>query len=280
MSKLILCSGRRAESPYHFKLTGINIYSIEELCYYIYNNIYLITEELFSTELFDWLENEIDMTELAYKLRMLKRNNNSLKDIIVSIMCSCDYYDENEIKYLINIIDEIYNLTPIRRRKIKAVNYLKYGNYFEAVKEFHSILNSKEAKDFTREECGDIYHNLGIATIQLDGFLEASEYFMQAFLRNNNRNSLYYYLYCLKLNDKDELFQKEANHYEVTVDELKIIENNIKKYTYEANNSELARRLIKLLDVRKIGKTNSFYEGVDKMISQWKQEVRGNLWKY
>ena len=37
---LILCDGRLAEKPYKMPVTRQNIYSLEELCYYIYHNIY------------------------------------------------------------------------------------------------------------------------------------------------------------------------------------------------------------------------------------------------
>ena len=50
MSSLILCNTVKASNPYNFRLTDTNIYTIEELCYYIYNNIYIITEEIFDEE--------------------------------------------------------------------------------------------------------------------------------------------------------------------------------------------------------------------------------------
>ena len=52
---LILCDGRLAEKPYKMPVTRQNIYSLEELCYYIYHNIYTITEEFFQESLADWL---------------------------------------------------------------------------------------------------------------------------------------------------------------------------------------------------------------------------------
>ena len=42
MGKIILCRGQRTDKPYVTPQTDIKLYSAEELCYYIYNNIYLI----------------------------------------------------------------------------------------------------------------------------------------------------------------------------------------------------------------------------------------------
>ena len=51
MSSLILCKSRGAKTPYVFNVTDTKIYTIEELCYYIYNNIYILTEKVFDEKL-------------------------------------------------------------------------------------------------------------------------------------------------------------------------------------------------------------------------------------
>ena len=40
MGSLILCHNKRAKQPFEIKQVHQKIYTIEELCYYIYNNIY------------------------------------------------------------------------------------------------------------------------------------------------------------------------------------------------------------------------------------------------
>ena len=67
MGKLILCRGKRTERPYVLQGTGYRIYSIEELCHYIYNNIYSIDETLFTDSLIDWIGTELCLPERAEK---------------------------------------------------------------------------------------------------------------------------------------------------------------------------------------------------------------------
>ena len=50
MAGVILSRSKYAEKPYYITNMSINIYSLEELCYYIYNNIYLIGTDL----VFEW----------------------------------------------------------------------------------------------------------------------------------------------------------------------------------------------------------------------------------
>ena len=44
MSGYILCQTERAEAPYFIENISMNIYSLEELCYYLDHNLYLIDQ--------------------------------------------------------------------------------------------------------------------------------------------------------------------------------------------------------------------------------------------
>lgn len=51
MSGYILCQVKRAKNPYYISNISTNIYSIEELCYYLYHNIYLLDETIINEQL-------------------------------------------------------------------------------------------------------------------------------------------------------------------------------------------------------------------------------------
>lgn len=122
MGKLILCTSALAKNPYVFTLTKTKVYSIEEISYYLYNNIYSVYEDILDDTLINWVKDELRMEELSKKLGELKKNRNNMRDIVVTILCSNDYYSEKEITAIIAIIDDIMNLPAIRRQKIKADN--------------------------------------------------------------------------------------------------------------------------------------------------------------
>lgn len=65
---MILAKGKIAKKPYELSYLGQNIYSIEELCYVIYHNIYGINEEFFQISLAKWMKEELGLKELAEKL--------------------------------------------------------------------------------------------------------------------------------------------------------------------------------------------------------------------
>ena len=65
MSGLLLCSSKRGERPYVIEKNKWKIWSLEELCYYLYQNAYSITEDFFSEELISYLRNELELEALS-----------------------------------------------------------------------------------------------------------------------------------------------------------------------------------------------------------------------
>ena len=42
MSGYILCQTKKADKPFFVESINTNIYSLEELCYFLYHNLYLV----------------------------------------------------------------------------------------------------------------------------------------------------------------------------------------------------------------------------------------------
>ena len=58
MGSYILCQVRRAENPFFIDSVSLNIYSIEELCYFICRNLPLLDETVLNESLAAWLKEE------------------------------------------------------------------------------------------------------------------------------------------------------------------------------------------------------------------------------
>ena len=82
MNGYILCQVKKAEKPFYIENISTNIYSIEELCYYLYNNLYLVDSSLISNQLCTWLEEELDLPKLAAKLKPFIGKEAGLEEIL------------------------------------------------------------------------------------------------------------------------------------------------------------------------------------------------------
>ena len=230
----IRCHGKMAEEPFTMPYTGVKVYSLEELCYYIGNNIYTITEDFFTRSLVRWLRDQTDNPELASKLDTMITNQNKLKDMVVTILCACDY----------RVIDEIVNLPLHEKRKIRADNYMRAGLYAKSVVAYRKLLNGAYAVNFTPEAYGNILHNRGIALFYTASFSAAAKDFKDAYARNHRPESLHHYLYLLLMQDKTEEFERECIRFGMNNAQLEAIRtrfNEVKNSlpSYEISDKEI-----------------------------------------
>ena len=65
MSNVIVCEGTLAKTPYFVSEDGINLYSIEELCYYLMTNAYLLDDSFVEIHLAEWIANECSLESLG-----------------------------------------------------------------------------------------------------------------------------------------------------------------------------------------------------------------------
>ena len=83
MGSLILCHNKRAKRPYEISRVHMRIYTIEELCYYLCNNLYLIDYTIMNRRLCDWLEDELGLTKMAEDLRRDLDQNATLEEFVL-----------------------------------------------------------------------------------------------------------------------------------------------------------------------------------------------------
>ena len=81
MSGLILCS-RKADVPYRIADADLNIYSIEEFAYYLYNNAYFVDDGFFNEGLCDYIENNLNLPKVAQKLMYAGCRENERKILL------------------------------------------------------------------------------------------------------------------------------------------------------------------------------------------------------
>lgn len=180
MSKLILCSGPLAKCPYLMKLTNQHIYSLEELCYVLYQNIYVLNNSIFDEALCRWLEQEIDEKKLAKKLLNLIREESPVEDKVGAVLSACDYYTENEGKNTVFLMQKMEDFSPVEKWKLKGDSYLEHGSYAQAAQEYEMLLRSEEGQSMRAKDYGKVKHNLALAHLYIGSFNQAAEEFAEA----------------------------------------------------------------------------------------------------
>ena len=140
MGSLILCHNKKASQPYKITRIHRKIYTIEELCYYLCNNLYLIDYTIMNEKICEWLYSELDMRELAGELLDLIQKKGTIEQFVLRILEHARIYSEPEMEHIRNVLDRLKDQKEIERRKYKADNLLESGEYESAILVYLSIL--------------------------------------------------------------------------------------------------------------------------------------------
>lgn len=277
MGKFILCTGMPAKEPYYFTLTGTKVYSIEELGYYLYHNIYTVQLEDFCEKLFNWIQYDLNMEEFAEKCRSIREKSDDIKDIVVSILCATDYFTKLELEALIKTIDKINGLSAIEKQKIKADNFLKYEDYENAIIEYECIVASEESSAFPAESFGNILHNLAVAHVQVKAFERAKEEFKRAYELNHNEETKKEFFFLLKLQKQEKEFLKEILNFNLAPEEVQEYLGELEGILQEAEQAAEYKKILNLPKLKDSGKVGEYYYAIDTMIFNWKQKYKNGM---
>ena len=214
MGKIILCRGKKADTPLTVLQTGVKLYTAEELCYYIYNNIYLIGQDFIDDNLISFLD-ETGEKELAERVRKLKETGGSLAQIFVIILKTIDYYSVAEIEQLKEILNTLGKQSVCERLKARGDGYLNAGYYFAAVRCYESIIKDYKGKDLLAADYAKVYHNLGTAYARMFMYDKAVIYYDEAYRTGQHEESKKCSIAALIMAKKD----KEPVNVDVDEDE-------------------------------------------------------------
>ena len=273
MGKVILCAGRMAEKPWTLT-DGGKVWSVEELCYYVYQNIYGIEENFFDPGLMNWLEQECGLPETAEKLRWLQRDGYGQRDKIVALLCSADYYTESEIVELIQRINEMESMPEWQRKKHRADEMLRKGHYARAWEIYEKILTECE---LTEEEKGVLYHNIGIIRMHTTSLIDAAETFYQAYQLGRHPESCKLCLLTAQMSGHREYVRQMKEEMAVGEAVLRTMESEWNRAVLEADQSEEMGEIEELFRQRSEGRITDAYEGLDRILDQWKRVYRDGV---
>ena len=209
MSEYILCQTRRAATPYYVENISLNVYSIEELCYYLYNNLYLVDDTIMNEGLYAWIENELQLPRLALKLRRYAGRAQGLEDFLYPIFKEINYLTYDELKDLNSRLSLMREEPEASRRKAKSDSMIENGMYVNAIRNYQKLCQDLEEQIKKAEETGTqpgrdtamlpgLYHNLGCAYAHLFQMENAVDSFYKAWDLDKKENRLITYLLAFK----------------------------------------------------------------------------------
>lgn len=273
MSNVILCLGAYATTPYFATESCVHLYSIEELCFYVYNKAFLLDDSFVNSRLADWIEKQLELPKIADTIRTIMDRKDALGNLVRILNNEVGFYSEEEWSTLLGDIANNSRMSLDTRKKVRADGMLGAGRYIKAMEEYEGILC--DMKDEDKQLIAGIYHNLGVCAAKLFLFDRAAGYFEKAYDEYANTESYQAMLWAMKLSmEPTKYLDYLATHKETYEDSLEVERKlEILKLTW---GEQPAHKYLKELNqLRSEG--GAYYDGLDRMTEEVKERYRSSV---
>lgn len=196
MGSLILCHKKKAKHSYEITRIHKKIFTIEELCYYLCNNLYLVDYTIMNEQLCEWLDEELELPQLTEKLREGIRKHCSVEHFVLEILTFSSIYTAVEMNHIRDVLDKLKNQKDIERQKYKGDNLLENSEVEDAILVYQSILKKEKDETVDVKFYGKPYGCLGTAYGRIFLYSEAMEMFDKAFQICSDPSMLRAYIYA------------------------------------------------------------------------------------
>jgi len=276
MGSYILCQQKRTEVPFYLKSISTNIFSIEELCFFLYKNIYLLDETIINEKLCQWIRENLGLTELGNKLTKQLSGGVDIEAFILPIFKEINYLTHEEYKSLGIKLEQLDEQPLIVKEKLKGDCLVRYGKYTNGIKVYKSILSQIKESSLGGQFEGTVYHNMGCAYARLFQMDEALECLKRGCELLHTRAAIKSYLGTIYISKTPVEFEQEANRLGVdeqtkaeVLSELKESENGeIKSPNYEAFKQAKEKRAV--------GNSGEYYKTMDLLLEKMTKEYHNN----
>lgn len=274
MGEILFCNQPIAALPYYIEGISWNVYSLEELCYYIENNTYLLERDFMTEELCTWIGKEVKNEKLAERLRDIQRMDGRLSEYVLAILVECGYCPKDTIKEIIRLIREMEEKSDFECNKVRADRLMEKEKYLSSIYEYKNLLESNDAGEQPPQLIGNIWHNLGTAYARLFLFQEAVHCYEKAYILNCNEESLKEALMAYRCLKDEVGFAKLASENGLSDEEITHIKNELSVTSRGEETKEFESKLETLAELNSNGQKNEYQKAVSNIIFNWKEEYR------
>ncbi len=236
-SSYILCQTRRAEKPYYIESISTNIYSLEELCYFMHHNLYLVDHTLVNEELCKWLEKEIQLPKLAAKLRPHLGKFASREDMLYPVFKEINYLTYEELRSLNASLSRLGGESLLEQKKHRGDTLMENDMYVNAIRAYQEVLAGLESEPDLLQPAekalrAPTLHNLGAAYTRLFQMEKAQECYLQAYRESQDEEDMIASLLAFRSVRTPIEYESRLAELSVSREIRKKVEERMEKFTH------------------------------------------------
>lgn len=281
--RVSVCVGNYATTPYYIAGLGVQVYCMEELCFCLRENAFLLDISLLNEALVDWIDEACGVKDLAKELYSMVRKQGSLSAFVTMVLEYVGLYDTVTIREVERVLKEGSGLCNIEKRK-KQIDYLvRKKKYVTAIYEYDELLAKwKEEAELGMEMPvgkvkADILHNKGVAMAYMMEYRDAADCFREANEIAPSQEHYCAYLAAkrMELSEGDYLsFVAELpDSFELSLK----LEKKIEELTENFREQETGIRLAELKSWRAGEDKQKYYMELERMALALKDNYRNSM---
>lgn len=281
--RVSVCVGNYAKTPYCIPGLEMNAYCMEELCYLLKENAFLLDQSLMNDELLQWIDEECGRRELARTLYPLVHRKGSLSAFVVFILKDTGFFDNRTVEEVEQVLKQGSGLSKIEKRKSQIDYLVKKKKYMTAVREYDKLLftwkeQEKEGEPLPAVGClASILNNKGVALTGLMLYEKAAECFFEAWEMGGDADCHKSYLAAKRMElSESEYVAFAAEHAEMYSQTLEL-EKDIEAVNSLWEEQPEYLQLNNRRELRQKGDMQKYYEENEKIVQNLKDSYRNSV---
>jgi len=258
----------------------VNVYCMEELCYTIKENAFLLDKKLMGDPLIDWIGDCLGLVDLAKALYPIVHKQGSFSQFIETILVYVGLYDSEVIREVCQVVKKSSGLSGVEKRKEQIDFLMEKGKYMIALRNYRLLLAQWEEAQNQGKPVPDqgvkaaILHNMGVAYAGMLSYDRAAEEFHEAYQISGDDGDYLSYLAAKRFMMREEEYLNfvsgEMEHYNLTLELEKQMEAARAAFEQHPKKIQLEKRA----EMKNGGERQLYYEDNDLLTRALKLSYR------
>lgn len=277
------CVGNYAKTPYSISDLGMNIYCMEEFCYCVRENAYLLDPSMAGDKLVEWIDHECGLHDLARVLNSLVYRKDAFLTIIHTILKYVGFYEEQTIADIMSVLQQGFGRSNIERKKSQIDYLVEKKKYIAAVKAYDKLIEHWKELSLKGEilppiSClAGIWHNKGVAYARLMLYGNAAECFEKSNEIEPSAEVYKEYLAAKRMELSEENYVSfvadNMDGYEATLE----LEHEMENYIREWEEQPEFLRLYNRREMREGVEAGRYFEESEQIVRILKDSYRSSV---
>lgn len=270
----IFLSNKKSDVPYIISELDIQVYSIEEISYFVFHHTNLIGKEFFNEKLLKYIRENLKLYNIAEKLEFALLNGVSLPDLICLILLEPGYYKVEDIMGIQEKLPILVSKSTQERIKAKADLLCEYKRYESALAEYYRILEMKREPRLSSSFYAEVVSNIGTIFTKLQLFEEAEKYFKKAYELSKEERYLEKLVFLGLLSGSEQRLLGIIVRHNIADEFVNKFSEKFDSIKKEVVNSQKYRDVIRRIEYQGGTSMEDYYDRLEELVSDWKREYR------